>query len=98
MAQHTDTQHAAPATGQWLTQQGVGTNPAPPELLTKKWLADYFGCRRPGGTINVDMFYRLVLTPNVLAELGLKEADVRLPSFKTFTRQQSVRLREILSF
>lgn len=79
-----------------LATQPFSNNPTPPELLTKKWLVDHFGCRRGSGGINTKRLYSCVLTDQVLAALDLSAAQVRTKSFKTFTRQQSMQLRTLL--
>lgn len=79
----------------WATQTKPAT-PQPPAIITKKWLADRMECTTPSGEINIQRFYNYVLTPDVLAHLGLTVSQVRNKGFKCFDRVQSVRLVQIL--
>lgn len=83
---------------------GVGakhTNQAPdfdaPLLISKKWLCWHFRLVHPGGKCNYPALYQWILTPDVLAAMGLSTDQVRRPEFKTFNRVQTVRLIELLA-
>jgi hypothetical protein len=67
-----------------------------PAIITKKWLADRMKCTTPSGEVNINRLYNYVLTPDVLAHLGLTVQQVRCKGFKCFDRVQSVRLVQIL--
>lgn len=77
----------------------VPTNPAQsavPELITKKYLAARFGLIHPSGRITYKRLYEKVLTPSVIAALNCTEQEIRNCRVKTFTRQQTLVLIQIL--
>jgi len=67
-----------------------------PQLLSKKWLAAYFGFVRPCGVVYYAGLYRHVLTVDVLTRAGLDMETVRTRQVKTFDRTSSLLLIEIL--
>ena len=72
------------------------TPDAPPPILTKKWLAFRFGCQYPAGNFNYKRLYRLVLTVEVLAEIGYTPESVKGPRVVEFDAVASRKLIKIL--
>lgn len=68
-----------------------------PAIISKKWLCWRFELVHPGGKPNYPALYVWILTPDVLQALGLTTKQVRRPEFRTFNRQHSVQLVELLS-
>ena len=72
------------------TSKRVGDTPPP--IITKKWLFCHFEISQTNRT----RLYRLVLTAEVLAAIGLRESEVRRRGFQCFTAVQSKLLVKIL--
>lgn len=75
------------------------TNQAPtevPPLITKKWLCWHFRLVSPTGRAHYQQLYRVVLTDQVITEIGMKPAEVRSRTLKTFSAQASARLKMVL--
>lgn len=68
-----------------------------PPLISKKWLACRFNLMSPAGSVDYKGLYRKVLTPDVIQEMGLTIEQVRRSDVRTFDRQQTIKLIEILS-
>lgn len=96
MTQHTHHQEGRVGQRTDTAQPRTDTNTLP-ALLTKKELASRMDCTMPGGLINRRRLYNCVLTDDVLERIGLTSEQVRKISFRTFTREQTVLLVEILS-
>lgn len=73
------------------------THHAPPPIITKKWLAWRFGCVHPCRKFNYSRLYRLVLTPDVLLEIGYTPETVKGPGVQEFDAVASAKLIKILS-
>lgn len=83
----------------WHIETAAPTIPAHsdvPELITKKYLAARFGLIHPSGSIAYKRLYDKVLTPAVIAALNCTEQEIRNCRVKTFTRQQTLVLIQIL--
>ncbi len=65
-------------------------------LLTKKYLAVFFGCTNSRG-VDYKRLYRHVLTAEVLEKAGIQECEIRKQSHKTFTALQSSALMRVLN-
>lgn len=68
-----------------------------PPLISKKYLCIRMELVMPGGQCNYQALYRQVLTDAVLAACGLTPQQVRQRNVKTFNREQSVKLKEVLA-
>lgn len=68
-----------------------------PLLLSKKWLAFHFGfyCRH-SNRVYYDQLYNKVLTVSVLDQAGLKMEEIKRTTVRTFNREQSIALIQIL--
>lgn len=73
-----------------------GTEGCPP-VLTKKDICVRLGLLCPSMRPNYERLYRAALTDKVLEKCGLTAAEVRVRSFRSFTRQQSIILIEELA-
>ena len=67
-----------------------------PPIISKKWLCAHFECQYPSGRFNYGRMYRLVLTPGVLAYVGLDADTVRSAGFREFDAVASLRLKTVL--
>ncbi len=91
-AQVGHTGHQNPKTTQ-NPPNGVGEGWPP--LLTKKWLAIYFGCWN-GTKVCYKQFRRMVLTPEVLEKAGIPQERAYSVSTKTFNAIDSLMLTKVL--
>lgn len=66
-----------------------------PPLLTKKWLAIYYGCW-DGSKVCYKRFRRQVLTPEVLEKAGISQKIAYSVSTKTFNAIDSMLLTKVL--
>lgn len=83
----------------WHVETTTPTNPATfdvPQLITKKYLCIRFGLMQPSGSISYKRLYDKVLTASVIAGLNCTEQEIRNCRVKTFTREQSMKLIELL--
>ena len=80
---------------QTTIQTGSEHDPPPP-LISKKWLCYRFGLVQPCGRPIYPALYTKVLTPAVIEAMGATVEQVRNRDVKTFTRQQTMVLINVL--
>lgn len=78
------------------SQNNQNSTDQPPPLIDKKWLCKRFNLILPSGYINYKRLYDMVLTAEVIAALGATTDEIRNISFKTFNRQQTLILIDVL--
>jgi hypothetical protein len=104
MIQVTEKEHVKPIFCHNVAQKGKSTHVLQservgedwPKLLTKKWLAVYFGCWT-GQAICRRRFRAHVLTPEVLKRAGIPETVAYSINTKTFDVLQSAALTKVLN-
>lgn len=74
----------------------VAPESATNHLLSKKDLCCYYNLINPQGNCNYDALYNLVLTDEVIQQMGLTVEQVRCRGKKIFTATETLRLKDIL--
>jgi hypothetical protein len=92
MAESIDRQPFNTAPSLWHVETRLDTDqaPAPPPLITKKWLCVRFDLVQPSGRIYYERLYDYILTPEIIDCLGCTIDEIRNKSMKTFTRAQTL--------
>lgn len=80
----------------WRQETQDNTFKTPPPLITKKWLCYRFDLVSGRDRLNYDGLYRKVLTPEVIEAMGATVAEIRSRRLKTFSRQQTMMLINLL--
>lgn len=90
-----DYPHSAHSTAKPTQSTGSRVGEDWPPLLSKKWLAIYFGCWTNKGVCSKRLRSK-VLTPEVLSEAGIPEDVGYSRNTRSFNAIQSMRLTQIL--
>lgn len=96
MAQNTDFHSLPPRNHAEASRPDSGTIPAP-AIISKKWLCAHFECQYPNGTMNYRRLYRLVLTDQVLTEIGMTRAQVRRTQLREFDAITSRKIKIVFN-
>lgn len=80
----------------WGTKTTIQAPDPPPPIITKKWLCVRFQCQYPGGNFNYTRLYRLVLTPDVIRQIGMTPETIRGRTVREFDAVTSRKLKQVL--